>query len=178
MTLDFSDPLRTQPEGEGEIALAAGDEIDVTSKEWEGDEDWWVGVNQRSGETGAFPATFVCEPGDEPPPEQDLVKALDDFTGEEEGELSLVAGDVIEVTSREVDGDTQCVPACVYLLLLLLHTHTHWFSLFLSPHFDQVVERRECADRRKRHLPRELHGWSGGRRRWATSSVVRYLHLH
>jgi hypothetical protein len=83
--LDFSDPLRTQPEGEGEIALAAGDEIDVTSKEWEGDEDWWVGVNQRSGETGAFPATFVCEPGDEPPPEQDLVKALDDFTGVVEG---------------------------------------------------------------------------------------------
>jgi hypothetical protein len=44
-------------------------------------------LNRRSGESGAFPANFVEEAENEAPPEQDLVKALDDFDGE--GEFSF-----------------------------------------------------------------------------------------
>ena len=81
----------------------------MTAKSWEGADDWWLGLNRRSGATGAFPASFVEVAETEAPPEQDLVKALDDFDGEGDDELSLRSGDVIEVFEREFEGDSECV---------------------------------------------------------------------
>jgi hypothetical protein len=47
-----------------EIALVVGDELEVTAREWAGSADWWIGTNLRSGQSGAFPSSFVEEPSD------------------------------------------------------------------------------------------------------------------
>ena len=46
-------------EADDELTLCKGDNVEVTEKEWAGSDEWWIGTNLRSGETGAFPCGFV-----------------------------------------------------------------------------------------------------------------------
>ena len=42
--------------GDEEIKLKKHDQIQILENS---DENWWKGVNQRTGKTGIFPATYV-----------------------------------------------------------------------------------------------------------------------
>ena len=47
-----------EPRTEDEMQLLTGDRITIISREGP-DQDWWLGKNERTGEEGLFPPTFI-----------------------------------------------------------------------------------------------------------------------
>ncbi|XP_041466815.1 dynamin-binding protein-like isoform X2 [Lytechinus variegatus] len=87
----------------GELALKAGDEVDITSRI---NENWIAGT--CNGKTGTFPANFV-KPVDEASsnisekkPTSYQVTAVQDYQSSTEGDLCFKTGDVISV-SHQID---------------------------------------------------------------------------
>lgn len=111
-------------EKDDELTMKAGDMVEVTKQD---DEGWWTGILQ--GKEGAFPSNFVelVEGGAAAPAaakpmgppkggigaafmgavvktnKAEQCKVLHDYKAENSDELSLKAGDIVEITEKGVD---------------------------------------------------------------------------
>jgi len=89
----------------GELSFKKGDYIEVTNKSI-GSDAWWEG--ELDGARGQFPKAYVKEFAEQAKASPRVVRleALYDYLGQVDGELRIRAGDIIELVSREVPGDT------------------------------------------------------------------------
>ncbi|PVU93344.1 hypothetical protein BB561_003323 [Smittium simulii] len=83
-----------------ELELFSGDIVEVKETEFD---SWWVGINQRTGTHGWFPANFVKKIEETPParprPKKAFRKALvlNDYAACEEDDLELHKGSIVEI---------------------------------------------------------------------------------